>query len=238
MALPTPKVHASSITPSEGKSEMTSSPEPQPELNSRTLALALLQVIQMWSNPRYQMFLDRAEPGELTDEWFSWFVGAWNVARNIMKGRKTCVREYLDRDFRRVLSLRAYGECVDAAALHIQHQGWSSRGCLPVSLVSKIGFFLRPDRFVPLDRFSVRGLNLLRAANGAGRLKRNSYKAYLDAFDEQYERLEPLLRTALKKQWVLDMADQLGCPRAALTSPAMRRKLFDDYLMHSADYRT
>ena len=197
-----------------------------------------MQAVQMWSNRRYQMFLNRAEPGELTDEWFSWFLGAWNVARNIKDGRKTLVREYLDREFRRALSLEDRAECVDAAALHIQRQGWSSRGCLPVSLVSKVGFFLRPDRLVPLDRFSVRGLNLLRASNGTGRLKRNCYKAYLDAFDEQYAGLEAQLKAALKERWVVDMAGQLGCPRAALTSPAMHRKLFDDYLMHSADYRT
>jgi len=183
------------------------------------------------------MFLNRAEPGELTEEWFSWFAGAWNVARTIKDGRKTSVREYLDRDFRRALSLGDYAGCVDTAALYIQRHGWSSRGCFPVSLVSKVGFLLRADRFVPLDQFSEQGLNLLRVANGAGRLKRNSYKAYLDAFDEQYTRSELQLEAALKERWVVDMADQLGCPRAALTSLAMRRKLFDDYLMHNAGYR-
>lgn len=190
----------------------------------------------MWSNPRYQQFLNRPTPAELTDEWFSWFVGAWNVARNIKNGRKTLVREYLNRDFRRALSA-GDTECVDAAARYIQRQGWSSRGCLPVSLVSKVGFFLRPDKLVPLDRFSVAGLNSLRAAEGARRLKRNSYETYLDAFDEQYSRLESQLKAALQEQWVMDMAKRLNCPHAALTSPAMGRKLFDDYLMHSAEYR-
>jgi len=216
---------------------MTSTLNFTPELDRRKLAQALIQAVQMWSNPRYQMFLHRAVPGELTDEWFSWFVGAWNVARNIKNGRKTLVREYLDSEFRRDLSLGYGAECVDAAALHIQQQGWSSRGCFPVSLVSKAAFFLCPSRFVPQDRFSVRGLNLMRTTNGAGTLKRNSYEAYLDAFDQQYARLQSQLKDALKESWVVEMADQLGCPRAALTSPAMRRKLFDDYLMHSADYR-
>lgn len=103
--------------------------------------------------------------------------------------------------------------------------------------MSKVGFFLRPDRFVPLDRFSVRGLNVLRAAPGQSRLKSGSYKTYLQAFDEQYACFESQLMAALTEQWVIVMADNLGCPRAALTSSAMRRKLFDDYLMHSADYR-
>ena len=209
----------------------------QTELESRTLALALIQVAQMWSNERrYGSFLNRAEPGELTDGWFNWFAGAWNVARNIKKARKTHVREYLDRDFRRVL-LDGDAECVDEAALHIQRQGWSSRRCLPVSLVSKVGFFLRPARLVPVDRFSVRGLNLLRAANGAGRVNRNVYTEYLKAFDELYVCFEPQLKAALNEPWVIDMADRLRCPRAALSSTSMRRKLFDDYLMHTAEYR-
>jgi len=217
---------------------MTTASNLIPELNRKKLALALIQAVQMWSSPRYEMFLNCAEPGELKDEWFSWFVGSWNVARNIKEGQKGKVRAYLDLDFRRALSLGDDAAGVDVAALHVQQQGWSSRGCLPVSLVSKVGFFLRPDRFVPLDRFSVQGLNLLRAASGVGKLRRNSYKAYLNAFDEQYTRLEPQLKKALREGWVRDMADELGCPRAALNSLAMCRKLFDDYLMHSADYRT
>lgn len=209
----------------------------QSKLDERKLALALIQAVMMWSNPRYEAFLNRANPGKLTEEWFGWFVGAWNVARNIKDGHKELVRQYLDGDFRRDLMLKADAECIDAAALHIQRQGWSSRGCLPVSLVSKIAFFLCPDRFVPLDRFSVHGLNLLRADDGVGKLKGNSYRAYLDEFDARYARLESSLKAALNLDWVIGMAGQLGCARAALISPAMCRKLFDDYLMHIASYR-
>ena len=209
----------------------------QAELESRVLALALIQVTQMWSNNRrYESFLNRSEPGELTDDWFDWFVGSWNVARNIKSGRKARVREYLNSEFRRFLS-KGDAECVDDAALHIQRQGWSSRRCLLVSLVSKVGFFLRPDRFVPVDSFSVRGLNVLRTANGAGRVNRYVYKDYLNAFDELYVRFEPQLKAALNEPWVVGMADHLHCPRAALISTSMRRKLFDDYLMHAAEYR-
>ncbi len=217
---------------------MGSSQEPPTQLERRMLALALMQALQMWSDSRYQVFLAWAKPGELTEEWFNWFVGAWNVARSIRNGRKPLVRKYFDHDFREALSLEDCTKCVDTAALHIQRQGWSSRGCLPVSLVSKVAFFLRPERFVPLDRFSLHGLSLLCGDNASGELNRNSYEAYLRRFDEQCGRFESQLNAALKEQWVVDMADWLGCPRAALASPAMRRKLFDDYLMHSAGYRT
>ncbi|HEY5909656.1 MAG TPA: hypothetical protein VJA21_03525 [Verrucomicrobiae bacterium] len=221
---------------SKEKCQMTFSSQSEPELDKRNLALALIQVVQMWSNPRYQLFLNCAQPGELTDDWFSWFVGAWNVARNTKDGRKTEVRKYLDCEFRQALSVEDPAECVDDTALHIQRQGWTSRGCFPVSLVSKVGFFLRPDRLVPLDRFSTQGLNLLRAVNGGGKLKRKSYKAYLNAFDEEYAYWERQLEQGLSEPWVVEMADRLGCPRVALSSVAMRRKVFDDYPMHTGGY--
>jgi len=214
-----------------------------PEIDMRNLALALVQAVQMWSNPRYKSFLLCAKPGELTDEWFRWFVGAWNVARTIKDGRQARVREYLDRDFRRALLAGGGAETVDAAAQHIQQQGWSSRrrkdgnGSLPISLVSKVGFFLRPAKFVPLDSYAVEGLNLLRRSEGARRLKGKSYCEYLEAFNDDYARMEPQLQSALEERWVADLANKLGCPTAALTTIAMRRKLFDDYLMHTGDYR-
>ena len=64
---------------------------------TRFLALALIQVLQMWSNERYGPFLLRSTPGKLTEEWFRWFVGSWNVARTIKDGRQGRVREYLDQ---------------------------------------------------------------------------------------------------------------------------------------------
>ena len=54
-------------------------------------------------------------------------------------------------------------EAVDAAAAHIQKKGRSSQkrkngqSSLPISLFSKVGFFLCPTRLVPLDRYAVRG---------------------------------------------------------------------------------
>jgi hypothetical protein len=107
---------------------------------------------------------------------------------------------------------------------------------LPISLVSKIGFFLCPTKLVPLDRYSVQGLKSLRRANHAGRLKGQSYCEYLDAFNEEYCRMERQLKAALKEPWVIVLANKLSCPADALSTTAMRRKLFDDYLMHSGNY--
>lgn len=208
----------------------------------RDLSLAILQALRMWSDERYAPFLLQAKPGTLTDEWFRWFVGAWNVARTIKDGRRELVREYLDRDFRKALLKAGKAETVDAAAAYIQQQGWSSnqrkdgQSSLPISLVSKVGFFLCPSRLVPLDRFALHGLNSLRRINGARRLKGRSYREYMEAFNEQYALMDPQLAAALKEPWVIVLANALGCPAKALSTIAMRRKLFDDYLMHSGDY--
>ena len=90
---------------------------------------------------------------------------------------------------------------------------------------------------MPLDRYAVQGLKALRRISGASRLKGRSYREYLEAFNEEYARMEPQLNTALKEPWVIALAYKLGCPASALTTIAMRRKLFDDYLMHTGDYR-
>ncbi len=209
---------------------------------TRNLALAILQVLRMWSDERYGPFLIHSEPGNLTEEWFRRFAGAWNVARTIKHDSLSLVREFLDRDFRKKL-LKGGGETVDAAARHIQEQGWSSqtrkngKSSMPISLVSKVGFFLLPNRLVPLDRYAVHGLNGLRRARGVSRLKGKSYREYLEAFDEHYANMEPQLANALKEPWVITLASKLGCPAQALETIAIRRKLFDDYLMHSGDYR-
>lgn len=208
---------------------------------SRDLAMAVVQVVQMWSDQRYRNFLLEGKPGKLTQEWFRWFVGEWKVARTIKDGRQGFVRKYLDRDFRKQLVVGGGAESVDAAAEHIRQQGWSSskrkngQGSLPISLVSKIGFFLLPERLVPLDRYALQGLNSLRRASGSRRLKGRSYQEYLEAFDEQYAKMEPQLVAALKEPWVIALAGKLGCPAKALQTIAVRRKFFDNYLMHSGE---
>jgi hypothetical protein len=77
---------------------------------------------------------------------------------------------------------------------------------------------------------------MLHAADGLPQLRGNSYAEYLRSFDAQYTRFEQPLKDALRERWVIDLAAQLGCPTACLESSAVPRKLFDDYLMHLANY--
>ena len=208
----------------------------------RDLALAAVKAVVMWSNKRYAPFLLQAKPGRLTEEWFRWFVGAWNVARTIKDGRQGLVREYLDHDFRKALLEGGKAETVDVAAKHIQQRGWSSqkrgsaKASLPISLVSKVGFFFCPTKLVPVDSYSKRGLNNLRRADGSGQLKGPTYSEFLGAFNERYSIMEPQLTAILKERWVIVLSKKLGCPANALSTIALRRKLFDDYLMHTGNY--
>jgi hypothetical protein len=213
------------------------------EIEKRNCALAVIQVIQMWSHPRYKSFLQCAKPGKLTVEWFNWFAGEWKVARTIKMENRDQVRKYLDQDFRQALLDGGGAETVDDAALHIQRNRWSSQSGksrkhgLPISLVSKVGFFFRPAKFAPLDNYAVKGLNQLCRSKGAHSPTGKKYCDYLDSFNELYTNLEPRLNSAMQEQWVADLAGKLDCPASALTTVAMRRKLLDDYLMHLGGYR-
>lgn len=210
--------------------------------HTRNLALAVVQALQLWSNARYRAFLLGSKPAELTEQWFRWFVGEWKVARTIRDGQLISVRDYLDQDFRKALVNEHRANAVDSAAEYIQREHWSSQtgksrqGSLPISLVSKVGFFLCPSELVPLDRYSVQGLNNLRKMNGAPKLKGRSYSEYLTAFNEHFTRMNPLIHAGLTEPWGISLAHKLGCPDTALSTTAMHRKVFDNYLMHVGNY--
>ena len=85
---------------------------------SKDLRLAVVQTLRVWGDERYDLFLAHAKPGQLTEEWFRWFVGAWNVARTIKQGRLGLVREYLDRDFRKGLLEGGGAEAVSRGGAH------------------------------------------------------------------------------------------------------------------------
>lgn len=209
-------------------------------LEKKLLAIALIYVVKLWGDKHYECFLQQPKPGELMDEWFEKFLAEWGVARTIKRDERENIREYLDHDFREMLSEGNEGKAVDDAAKYIQQQGWGSRirnngkGSLPISIVSKVGFFFCPYKLVPLDKFAKQGLNKLRKHEDERKIKGDSYNEYLKAFNKQYIKNKPQLAAALGKQWVKDLAKELGCPASALKNIAMRRKLFDNYLMELA----
>ena len=211
-------------------------------LDNRNLALAIVEALQMWTDKRYGGFLRAAQPDQLTKEWFRWFVGEWKVARTIQDGKQEEVRLYLDSDFRRAVIQGSGPKAIDEAALHIKESAWSAKlgkkklPVLPISLVSKIGFFLRPADLVPLDRYSLIGLNILRRSINRPKLNNPSYRQYLEAFDLEFSTMQSQLTAAMDEPWVDSLAKKLDCPAKALVTTAMLRKVLDHYLMHTGGY--
>ena len=206
------------------------------KLDAKILSLAVAQALEMWIHVGYEPFLQKAQPGQLTDKWFRCFLGQWKVARTIRRGRRESVRRYLDVEFRQAVFQRGWSNAVDEAATHIQNQKWSASEGRPLSLVSKVGFFLRPSNLVPKDKYALKGLNTMRCENGRPKLNNPPYCDYLKAFDEQYATVERQLADALKKRRAVAFARKLGCPAAALKTRALRRKVFDNYLMGVGGY--
>jgi hypothetical protein len=204
-------------------------------MEERSLTLAILKTLTMWSDPKYPQFLRQNKPGSLDKDWFEWFVGDWRVARTIKEGKLEHVRRYLDRKFRQKLAKGDGASHVDRAARDIKKKCWSAgkdgKASLPLSLVSKIGFFLKPNTLVPYDTFARRGLKKLQRRRGVSRSKIESYGDYLHAFDAEFALVQGEIRDALTQPWVTAVAKRLECPIEKLQSPSLKRKIFDDYLM-------
>lgn len=204
--------------------------------------MAVVQALRMWSDTCYQAFLEGTD-NELTAEWFNWFVVEWKVARTIKKGERDAVRRYLNSDFRDQMRRDASADAIDKAAQHLKRSNWSSlagknkQPTLPISLVSKVGFFFKPSELVPLDRFSLKGLNDLRRSAGMRNLNIPSYKQYLEAFNKAYRENQTEIQSALREPWIPDLAKNLGCTFETWDNEAVHRKVFDDYLMLSGGYQ-
>ncbi len=209
-------------------------------MDKKILKRAIFHVVMMWGDSHYERFLRRKKPGWLDEDlemfdWFDWFLGGWGVGRTINKRKREYVRRYLDEDFRKRLACGDKGIAVDDAAKHLKNEGCgasqSSGGNGPLSLVSKIGFFLKPNTFAPWDKYARRGLKRLLREHGVSRSKIKSYSDYLNAWEAIFKPAEKRIRKALSERWVTKLAKRLGCPVAALELRPFRRKVFDNYLM-------
>ncbi len=207
--------------------------------HDKLLRQAIHQAVRMWSAPEYERFLHRKKPGKLNEDedkfnwnWFKWFVRDWSVARNIKKERREDVRVCLDTNFRDLLASEDIkGVVVDKMAKKIRVNGWCSKksenGNGPLSLVSKIGFFFKPNILIPYDSFGRDGLKKL----GVPRNETKSYAGYLKAFDRKFKLHKKEIKNALKEPWVKALARKYRCPVKCLKLPSIRRKVFDNYLV-------
>lgn len=194
----------------------------------------------MFSDARYADFLQHSPPGRLDNQWFEWFVGSWTVARTVAKEKRDEVRRYLDTEFRPIAVADRDGTAVDEAAAIISRRGWGARelrsgnSTAPVSLVSKIAFFLNPDMFIPYDSSALLGLNSLRGIrkqDGQGRLYSPSYREYLAAFEAVFKASDSQISALFEEPWMLAVSKHMGLSDKSMSRRGLRRKIVDNLLM-------
>lgn len=209
-------------------------------IEDRILARSIFYALEMFGDVKYEGFLT-GKTGPLERKWFTRFAGEWKIARTIQQGMLDTVCVYLDDSFRKALERGGGAKAVDDAAEQIKASGWSAQPSdkspvLPISLVSKVGFLFQPATLVPYDSFALKGLNKKRRLKGETALYAPTYAEFLAAFDKQYAELEPEIELALDEDWVAPFAKKLNCRADLLTTPDLKRKVFDNVLMYSGNY--
>lgn len=208
----------------------------------RELALSVVLAIQLWASPMcHRLHVPEQMDSRIDDAWFKWFTGEWRVGRTLAPDARQEVISYFNsKSFRKALTVASGNRAVDSASQHLKSRGWSAKRkengirVKPLSLVSKVAFFIRPTHFAPMDSLSKRGLNRVRGtkkSGGEGHDAYAQYSDYLAVFNENIPRYESFLKKSISAVWAKPLAKELGCPTAALTSPAFRRKVFDNLLM-------
>ena len=206
----------------------------------RELALSVIQAIQLWANPMCRRYLLSKQAGTVIDsDWFAWFTGEWRVARTLDRNSRLQLIQYFNSEiFRESIHKCPDGGSIDIASEHIKSEDWSSAKngirVKPISLVSKIAFFVRPTEFAPMDSLSRRGLNQLRGTKKTGGKGHENYARYVDYlsdFNGYFECYESHLARPMKSAWTKPLAKQLGCPVSVINSTTFRRKVFDNLLM-------
>jgi hypothetical protein len=172
----------------------------------RNIALAIVSTLQMWTDGRYATFLQAVPSHKALDKkWFEKFLGDWSVARTISKDSQEEVRNFLNKYLCKYLETDG-AKGVDLAAKKIAGKKWShfsvaGKSSEPVSLVSKVTFFLVPDDFVPMDSYSRLGVNALRGKKknrGQGYLNSKTYELYHSEFESWFKKYEEAIKNELK----------------------------------------
>lgn len=210
-------------------------------LSERILAAGIVEGILLWGNKRYCDFLGRRRCNTLDAKWFSWFLGEWNIARTIKKGKRSEVAEYLNEEFGDILANDKNGFAIDCAAIALRERGLTARvgkgrvAGLPISLVSKVAFLFNPTKYPPLDRFGKKGLNRLpgtKKSGGSGYSTFSTYQEYYGEFNRHFRHFEPCIRNEINESWLQELAQKFDVAGDRISKKAFRRKVFDNILMN------
>lgn len=197
-------------------------------ISPEDLSHAVLQAILVWC---WSEEIPVSRP--IREEWFRKFAARWGVARNIYRKQFGRAVGVLNKNLRSVRQGQE-GETVQRIAREFQTRG-IARG-RPVSLVSKVAYFLYPERFAPVDRLAREGLNRRRGSRSR-QVRAAEYCAYLKAFEEEFHRLERDIEGECRRSWPHDLVKRLGHTPGLLDARGFRRKVLDNLLMTAGGHR-
>ena len=102
---------------------------------------------------------------------------------------------------------------------------------LPLSLVSKVGFFICPSKIVPYDTDARNGLNTFLGPGQAKIASTSAYREYYQTFQQKFDEHRMAIEAALKERWVMALAAKLLGSANDLENGAFKHKVFDNYLV-------
>ena len=91
------------------------------------LAGGVVEALFLWADENYQDYLGRNHCLLLDETWFSWFLGEWNVARTVRKGKHGDTVAYLNKEFGNLLATDKDGRGIDAVARQLKKRGLTAK---------------------------------------------------------------------------------------------------------------
>lgn len=155
---------------------------------------------------------------------FAVFLKGFSVARTIRSGTRDRLRRQLIKELPAVLHDDT-GQALDK--LHGElcpHYGTCNGRRGFISALSKVAAFVRPERFIARDSYSMKGLNIIRGRSASTPFK--SYADYLQEFDSAWES-----HVGQQARRLIRMGSQSSDER----EPSFMRRVFDIYLMQCGD---
>jgi hypothetical protein len=187
---------------------------------------AVAEAIGFWRNHEIPYMEAEIERG-----WYEKFLVEWRVARTIRKGTGEDVRALLNR---RLLAVRDSDDpagLVEEVADALQKRGYGAKGGRPISLVSKVGYFLRPKDLTPRDRFVLRGLNCRRREDHLPPVRSGEYTDFVGAFNQEFSRAKEEIAAECRQSWARALVRRFGLDPRLLNTTLFQRKVLDNMLM-------
>lgn len=212
-------------------------------INVQHLQAAFDSTVNLWIDPNYA--LPRPMNGPIELDWFNWFASRnnWKVARTLRGPDSTPPMPQAKPTALKIINGAFFGvdgrflhdgpQCVDDVAIQIRSRGLTPRNGTPISLVSKIAAFGRPDIYPPWDRLARIGLRR-RVARGAGFPypgPGGDYVRYFANWYVAYGNVTPQIEGFVTDERWNEVLQQLGMEDEIPFRESFYKKIFDAVLM-------